>query len=38
MLGLIGLVISVGFVVLTVYHWDLIDKAFVNVLNKLGGL
>ncbi len=37
MFGLIGLVIGIGFTVLTIYHWDLIDKAFVNLLTKLGG-
>ena len=37
MMGLIGLVIGIGFTVLTIYHWDLIDKTFVNLLTKAGG-
>jgi len=37
MLGLIGVVIGLGFTVLTIYHWDLIDTAFVNLLTKAGG-
>jgi len=38
MLGLVGLVIGVAFLVLTVYHWDLIDKAFVNFMEKIAGI
>lgn len=38
MLGLVSLVIGIGFVVLTVHHWELIDKAFVNLLSKAGGI
>ena len=37
MLGLLGLAIAIGGIALMVYHWDLIDKAFVNILTKLAG-
>jgi len=38
MLGLIGAVIAIGFTILVIYHWDLIDQVFVKALTKIGGL
>ena len=31
-MGLIGLAIAIGVIALMIYHWDLIDAAFVNFL------
>lgn len=36
--GLVGLVLGIATIVLLVYHWDIIDKAFVNIITKLGGI
>jgi len=35
---LIKLIIGIALLVLVVYHWDLIDKAFVGVMERLAGL
>ena len=36
MLGLLGVALGIGGIVLMVYHWDLIDTAFVRLLNGVG--
>jgi len=35
---LIGLILGIALLILTVWHWDKIDAAFVGFLDHIGGL